>query len=201
MKFSISFTIEISRDGNEVTQSWEFLRKQVKQRDNSTCRYCGIFVLDGHVDHVIPVSRDGTNDLDNLVWSCPECNHSKGDKTLEEWGAILLDPIGCTKIEISEPEKPDCQFDLPIRQKVLHRIAKAILKENRKFSRRNLSDILGETQFNKLLKVMLKEGLAEYKNDRPQAGTELTFKGQALLEEFLVVENPDGGSREGGIRC
>jgi len=38
-----------------------------------------------HIDHLYPVSWGGTNDLDNLVLSCPKCNRRKhanywGDK-------------------------------------------------------------------------------------------------------------------------
>lgn len=38
-----------------------------------------------HIDHVIPRSRGGTDDMDNLAVSCAPCNLSKGDKLLSEW--------------------------------------------------------------------------------------------------------------------
>lgn len=38
-----------------------------------------------HVDHVIPLSRGGTNDLSNLVLACPPCNLSKNDRLPHEW--------------------------------------------------------------------------------------------------------------------
>ncbi len=37
------------------------------------------------VDHVLPISRGGTNDLDNLVLACQPCNVSKGNSTLDEF--------------------------------------------------------------------------------------------------------------------
>ncbi len=53
-------------------------------RDNYTCQFCGrtpgLFpglFLD--VDHIIPVSKGGTNDLKNLQTSCASCNRSKGN--------------------------------------------------------------------------------------------------------------------------
>ena len=191
MKISICLTVEISRKGKiEHPQSWHFLKKQVKQRDNATCRYCGEFVLDGHVDHIIPVSRGGVDDLDNLVWACPECNMSKGDKTLEEWGVTLLEPrVKSTRVEIVESKKPNSQIDLPVKEEILCNIASAVLGKKRRFSRRGLApDVISECQFNKLLNIMLEEGLAQYRNDRPQSGIELTHKGKCMFQEFLDKE-------------
>lgn len=34
------------------------------------------------IDHVIPVSKGGTNDPDNLRWAHPDCNRMKGDLAL-----------------------------------------------------------------------------------------------------------------------
>ena len=38
-----------------------------------------------NVDHKTPVSRNGTNDSDNLVPSCHSCNGLKGTRTAEEF--------------------------------------------------------------------------------------------------------------------
>ncbi len=37
------------------------------------------------VDHIVPRTRGGTNDMANLQLLCRQCNSSKGDKTMEEW--------------------------------------------------------------------------------------------------------------------
>lgn len=58
------------------------LRQQVLERDEYTCRYCGL-TGDGvtfHIDHVYPVSKGGINHIDNLVTSCEKCNLRKRDK-------------------------------------------------------------------------------------------------------------------------
>ena len=34
---------------------------------------------------IIPLSRGGSNDPENLTAACFECNNSKRDKLLEEW--------------------------------------------------------------------------------------------------------------------
>lgn len=58
------------------------LRFDVFTRDGYTCRYCGrqsdTVIL--HVDHVIPVSKGGTNDPENLVTACADCNMGKSNK-------------------------------------------------------------------------------------------------------------------------
>lgn len=53
------------------------------------CAYCGI-TLHGefHVDHIMPLSRGGSNSPDNLCISCQSCNCSKHDKTPDEWQLI-----------------------------------------------------------------------------------------------------------------
>ncbi len=65
------------------------LKIKIYARDRHTCVYCGR--AGGHleIDHVLPVSRGGTSDLDNLVTACYECNHAKHAKTIEEWQAQL----------------------------------------------------------------------------------------------------------------
>lgn len=64
---------------------WQELRAKVFERDGYACTYCG----DGNdltCDHVVPLVRGGTNDLDNLTTACRPCNSSKGAKLMSEWG-------------------------------------------------------------------------------------------------------------------
>lgn len=72
----------VSTKGLLTRDSWERRRGQVKRRDNMICRYCGAFTIKGHVDHIIPLSKGGTDDLNNLAWSCPSCNLRKGASVL-----------------------------------------------------------------------------------------------------------------------
>lgn len=62
------------------------VRFTVLKRDGFKCKYCGKSPsLDGvrlEVDHVIPVSCGGRNEIDNLATSCVECNSGKRDRVL-----------------------------------------------------------------------------------------------------------------------
>ena len=74
-------------------QEWAELSRQVIERDGWICSYCDIDTSISDVrhaiDHVYPLSRGGTNELDNLCMSCQPCNSSKGDKILdEEWSPL-----------------------------------------------------------------------------------------------------------------
>ena len=61
------------------------LRFDVFQRDKHTCQYCGHKSPDVEleVDHLIPVAEGGTDDFENLVTSCKDCNNGKSDKLIE----------------------------------------------------------------------------------------------------------------------
>lgn len=59
---------------------------------NGECLFCGIkFGIHYHVDHILPVSRGGTHEKDNIQLLCPACNMSKSDKTNEEFLAYLYE--------------------------------------------------------------------------------------------------------------
>lgn len=61
------------------------LRFQILERDSFRCQYCGRTPQDGvklHVDHVVPRSKGGSNDPENLVTACQDCNLGKSDRML-----------------------------------------------------------------------------------------------------------------------
>lgn len=65
-------------------EEWAALRIAVFQRDNYRCVYCGS-PKRLECDHVIPLSRGGTNDITNLASACYLCNRDKADLLLDEW--------------------------------------------------------------------------------------------------------------------
>lgn len=62
---------------------WDVEIRRVKQ--GGRCHYCGekLEIYGPHkfqVDHFIPLSRGGSNFMNNLVVACPDCNRAKADK-------------------------------------------------------------------------------------------------------------------------
>ena len=51
---------------------------RLTERDGDRCRACGTLPPAYHIDHVIPVSRGGGNELPNLQLLCRTCNLTKG---------------------------------------------------------------------------------------------------------------------------
>jgi len=61
-------------------------RAFILERDGYQCTYCAATEGPMEVDHVVPVSRGGSDEMENLVCACRACNRSKSAKTLAEWG-------------------------------------------------------------------------------------------------------------------
>jgi 5-methylcytosine-specific restriction endonuclease McrA len=88
-------------------------RSAVMLRDAYTCQYCG----EGPgrplltVDHVLPRSRGGIHDWDNLVTACIRCNQKKGSLTPEEAGMQLIrrpfEPSYVALVLLSNPVAAD----------------------------------------------------------------------------------------------
>lgn len=63
-------------------------KKEIFERDNYVCQYCGIYRLEDYIldnnilniDHMLPISGGGADTDDNLITSCRECNLIKGSK-------------------------------------------------------------------------------------------------------------------------
>lgn len=68
-------------------------RFEIFKRDSFTCQYCGahppLVVLE--VDHIEPVFLGGTNDLDNLITACFDCNRGKSNRELSNVPQSLQD--------------------------------------------------------------------------------------------------------------
>lgn len=69
-----------------------FSRSNVFSRDNYTCQYCNETPGSNKLtfDHVLPRSRGGITEWNNIVACCYPCNFRKADRTPQEAGMPLL---------------------------------------------------------------------------------------------------------------
>ena len=104
------------------------LRHKVFKRDGYRCRECGASNDETslEIDHIVPVARGGTNDIDNLQTLCRECNRMKytdewvgGETDLqmaENELESLKDQLANAKDELEQAFDPneilDCKFKI-----------------------------------------------------------------------------------------
>lgn len=81
-----------------------FSRKNILERDNYQCQYCGVKPPRGNraealkwleknslsLDHVIPRSKGGKTTWENIVTCCFKCNSKKGSRSLNDLGWKLI---------------------------------------------------------------------------------------------------------------
>ena len=65
----------------KLRSRWEYIRKDMAPKvfanNGAICDRCGA-TNKLTIDHIIPLARGGTNDLENLQVLCQSCNSSKG---------------------------------------------------------------------------------------------------------------------------
>jgi hypothetical protein len=67
----------------EMSDALREIRVQIKDEPRA-CEFCGSD-KELSFDHIIPRSRGGPDNAENLVLACKHCNSSKGSKGLYEW--------------------------------------------------------------------------------------------------------------------
>lgn len=67
-------------------------RQNIFLRDHSTCQYCRVRLSEKRltIDHVIPLSKGGRHEWNNVVAACSACNNKKGSRTPDQAGMRLL---------------------------------------------------------------------------------------------------------------
>jgi len=76
----------------QFAQDVKFSRRNIFERDQHVCQYCGHKFERGELtlDHVIPRSRGGNSTWENIVLACLECNIRKGSRMPREAQMNLL---------------------------------------------------------------------------------------------------------------
>jgi len=67
-----------------------FSKKNILRRDNYKCQYCGAREITLTVDHILPKSRGGKTNWNNMVVACKPCNLKKGNRTAREANMKLI---------------------------------------------------------------------------------------------------------------
>ena len=57
------------------------IRFEIFNRDNFTCQYCGrkspeVII---EIDHIVPQSKEGKDELNNYITACKDCNMGKSN--------------------------------------------------------------------------------------------------------------------------
>lgn len=77
------------------------LQRVVATRAGLRCEYCRMHQsLQGasfHLEHIVPVSLGGTDELDNLAWACPGCNLKKSNRM------VAIDPTTGEETRLFHP--------------------------------------------------------------------------------------------------
>jgi 5-methylcytosine-specific restriction endonuclease McrA len=95
---SVSFTIRLPsvvrllRMVKRPKSPVKFSRQNIYARDKYKCQYCGQRFSSEELtyDHVIPRSRGGKTEWENIVTCCVDCNRRKGGRTPAEAGMKLI---------------------------------------------------------------------------------------------------------------
>lgn len=84
-------------------------RRAVFHRDGHRCQYCDAEAES--IDHVVPRSRGGAHEWENVVAACRRCNSTKGDRLLSEISMVLRHrpgpPRATSWVLVAVPEVPD----------------------------------------------------------------------------------------------
>lgn len=71
-------------------------RGLVFYKTDGHCGYCGRKLdpfENWHVEHMVPQAKNGSNELNNLISSCDNCNVRKRNRTIEEFRDWILGSI------------------------------------------------------------------------------------------------------------
>lgn len=69
-------------------RSKRWIKNHLINKFGAVCSYCGTTLetmKDITLDHIQPVSKGGSDLLDNFQLACYDCNHMKSDMPLEEF--------------------------------------------------------------------------------------------------------------------
>ena len=90
--FCVPEVIVLSTFNGRFSKEVRFSRRNIFERDENCCQYCGKRYERSELtlDHVVPRSRGGTSTWNNIVLACIKCNMRKGARLVSELHMKLL---------------------------------------------------------------------------------------------------------------
>jgi 5-methylcytosine-specific restriction endonuclease McrA len=137
-KISTAPIIAIKGETSKRSTRAVLTNRALFRRDNFTCAYCGKMFGEFHLsrDHIVPTSRGGMDNWENVITSCHTHNRIKDDRLLEECGMkLLFQPYVPNKAEalvFEQGRMLNCQVDylvnfLPKHSRILSKLKKGVL--------------------------------------------------------------------------
>jgi len=156
------------------------LRNEVLKRDGYRCVRCGASKDDTDVrleiDHILPVAKGGTNDIDNLQTLCHDCNINKGaiiedndeieikENELNTLKNVISKKEESLKITNDEDERIDLEFEIitlkkqiPIIENEIKQLKDKRDKEEEEFQRKQKEKERKDRLFKKIYVELEKE--------------------------------------------
>lgn len=155
-------------------------RFEVFKRDSFACQYCGQKAPDVvlEVDHIQPVSKEGSNNILNLVTSCRSCNAGKSNRLLSDSSVVEKQRAQLAELQ-ERKEQIEMMFDW---QKGLANLDNEIVEKTSQFwselvlsfglndnGKRTLKKLLTKFSVDEVMKAMrvASEQYIEYVADSP----------------------------------
>ncbi|NLO83054.1 MAG: HNH endonuclease [Clostridiales bacterium] len=68
------------------------LKSYIYERDERKCRFCSKHLKyhQASLDHYLPKSQGGTNDVFNLILSCKNCNNTKKSSVPDDYEELMI---------------------------------------------------------------------------------------------------------------
>lgn len=77
-------------DKEHLNKNLESLVMEKLKNQNYKCIYCGVDIKESYsIDHIIPLSKGGRNDIGNIDLVCKPCNTKKGTRSKEKMLEIM----------------------------------------------------------------------------------------------------------------
>jgi len=110
------------------SDEWHDVRKDIRSQDGNKCCVCGARSRDRmlHVHHIIPLSKYGSNHVNNLITLCDSC-HQKAHPDIEGIKTLIQKP---PKLKITPPLVRECAKPETVKQETVEQTqARVALKD------------------------------------------------------------------------